>query len=100
MEAAMATGNKTTEIECVNKSDRFNPHERIKNVGGTAGGGWQMSEAQAIACIEKDGWRFYTDVKGKKVWVIVAISQWGHKYLKTEADGVGENNLLSLPECR
>jgi hypothetical protein len=33
------------------------------------------------------------------VWVKVEVSRYGHKYLKTEADGEGENNLLSLPEC-
>jgi hypothetical protein len=33
------------------------------------------------------------------VWVIVAVSRLGHKYLKTEADGEQPDNLLSLPEC-
>jgi hypothetical protein len=28
-----------------------------------------------------------------------AFSRFGNKYLKTEADGEQENNLLSLPEC-
>jgi hypothetical protein len=31
--------------------------------------------------------------------VIVAVSQWGNKYIKTTADGVHPNNLLALPEC-
>jgi len=31
--------------------------------------------------------------------VVVAKSQYGHKYLKTVADGEQPNNLLSLPEC-
>jgi hypothetical protein len=31
--------------------------------------------------------------------VIVAISRYGHKYLKTVADGEQPNNLLSLYEC-
>ena len=33
------------------------------------------------------------------VWVIVAISQHGNKYIKTKPDGDQPNNLLSLPEC-
>jgi len=31
--------------------------------------------------------------------IIVAVSKYGHKYLKTESDGEEPNNLLSLPEC-
>jgi hypothetical protein len=33
------------------------------------------------------------------VWVIIAVSPYGHKYLKTQADGEHPDNLLSLPEC-
>ena len=33
------------------------------------------------------------------VWVTVAISRYGHKYLKTLADGEEPNNLLSLPSA-
>ena len=36
---------------------------------------------------------------GKSVWVIVAVSRFGNKYLNTEANGEDPNNLLSLPEC-
>jgi hypothetical protein len=36
---------------------------------------------------------------GRGVWVIIAVSQCGHKYLKTQADGLQPDNLLSLPEC-
>jgi hypothetical protein len=28
------TETKTCQIKCINKSDRFNPHERITNIGG------------------------------------------------------------------
>ena len=38
-------------------------------------------------------------MKGQIVDVIVAISRFGNKYLKTEADGEQPNNLLSLYEC-
>ena len=44
-------------------------------------------------------WSFYVAVGGRSVWVIVAKSAYGNKYLKTEADGEQPNNLLSLPEC-
>lgn len=89
------------EIKCINKSDRYSPHERIKNVGGVNpdGARWILTQEAAIAGIESGQWRFYVMPGGRKVWVIVAVSQWGNKYLKTENDGADENNLLSLPEC-
>jgi hypothetical protein len=42
---------------------------------------------------------FHVRVGGRPVRVIVAVSRFGNKYLKTEADGAEPNNLLSLPEC-
>jgi hypothetical protein len=58
-----------------------------------------MTQEQAIYNTEAGMYRFYVAVGIKSVWVIVATSQWGHKYLKTENDGEQPNNLLSLPEC-
>jgi len=52
-----------------------------------------------INLIEEDKFSFYVIVNGKVVDVIIATSSAGNKYLKTEADGVMPNNLLSLPEC-
>jgi hypothetical protein len=88
------------EIKCINKTNRTDPHERISHVGGVNADGtrWKLTEDKAIA-IENGTWRFWTQGGGKSVWVIIAKSSAGHKYLKTEADGIHPNNLLALPEC-
>jgi hypothetical protein len=89
------------EIKCINKSERMNPHERILAIGGVDGTGrrWKVSQVEAIKGIERGDWEFYVCLGNYSVDVVVAVSRFGFKYLKTEADGEGENNLLSLPEC-
>ena len=98
---ATTTATKTCEIKCINKSDRSNAHERITHVGGHTDKPWKITQEQAIAYIEDREWKFWVKPPGFKdaVWVVVRESRYGHKYLKTEADGENENNLLSLPEC-
>ena len=89
------------QIRCINKSDRLNPYERIISVGGINPNGnrWKLSQTDAIKGIEDQTYSFYVSQNGKEVDVIVAKSAYGHKYLKTTADGEQPNNLLSLPEC-
>lgn len=91
----------SVQIQCVNKTDRYNPHERISHVGGVNADKtrWKLTQEQAIQGIESGQWRFYVSAGGHSVWVVVAVSQFGNKYLKTEADGDQPDNLLSLPEC-
>lgn len=98
---AMSSSN-VHEVLCIRKSDRFNPHERITHIGGRNGDAtaWRLTQQEAIAGIEGDKWNFYVCRGGHVVRVIVAVSRYGHKYLKTEADGEQPDNLLSLPECR
>jgi len=44
------------QIQCINKSDRPNPHERILSVGGLNPDGtrWKLTQEQAIKGIEED----------------------------------------------
>lgn len=89
-------------IECINKSDRDDPHERITHVGGQNSDGtrWKLTQPQAVSRIRERGAAFYVErPTGDRVDVILARSQYGNLYLKTSADGDQPNNLLSLPEC-
>ena len=89
------------EVKCVNKTDRQNPHERIKAIGGVNPNGtnWKLNQEDAIQSIEAGKYAFFVKAGGHMVDVIVAVSRYGNKYLKTTADSEHPNNLLSLYEC-
>jgi hypothetical protein len=98
---ATTTATKTCQIKCINKRDRPNPHERITHVGGDDPKPWKVTQQEAIEYIENGDWKFWVKPPHAKesVWVVVAMSRYGNKYLKTENDGEDQNNLLSLREC-
>jgi hypothetical protein len=87
-------------VQCVVKTDRYNPHERISHIGGVNQDGtrWKITQERAIELIESGQFSFYTYENGHRAQVIVA-SRNGKKYIKTTADGDHPDNLLSLPSC-
>jgi hypothetical protein len=89
------------QVQCINKSRRSDAHERILNIGGgnPGGGRWKLAEPQAIKAIKEGRTAFYVErPPGRRVKVIIATHR-GREYLKTQADGLKPDNLLSLPEC-
>ncbi len=91
------------QVDCIVKDDRLNPYERIQYLGGpNAGGGrWKLSQDDVIKAIENNtyGSFFVQSADGRRVNLVVAVSRYGNKYVKTEADSQEPNNLLSLPSC-
>ena len=88
------------QIMCVNKTDRYNPHERISYCGGIINGArWRKSQQQVVSDIENGINQYHVKVNYRDVRVIVAVSKWGNKYIKTIDGDVTPDNLLSLPEC-
>ena len=51
----------SVRVMCVNKSDRYNAHERIINIGGVNPDQtrWKMSQQDAIKAIETGKYSFY-----------------------------------------
>lgn len=92
---------QSVQIHCINKTPRNDPHDRISHVGGWNADKtrWKMTQPAAVAAAEAGTYRFFVSVGGDSVWVVVATSRFGNKYLKTENDGDQPNNLLSLQEC-
>jgi len=86
------------EVKFIKKAKSDDPHNCIQGIGVAEADGipWYLSRERAIARIEAGTLTLWTMGGGKRAEVIVA-EHLGHKYLKTEADGIHTNNLLELP---
>lgn len=88
-------------INCINRSDLMNHDRRIRHIGGVNpdGAHWRMSADDAVAAIEAGRWTFYIERNGRELPVVVAVSKYGSRYIKTAEDKLHPDSLLALPEC-
>lgn len=84
------------QVTCINKEPRLNPHEGITHLGGP---NWWWTRAQVIANIRAGIDTFFTLANGRRADVGIVNGVNG-PYLRTYADGIWNDNLLALPECR
>lgn len=82
-------------VTCINKQPRNDPYEGITHLGGA---GWKWSRDDVIASIRAGTNTFYTLV-GVNRGDIGIVEGPNGPYLRTYADGLWNDNLLSLPEC-
>jgi hypothetical protein len=90
---------KEYQITCINKPDRFSPHEHISHIGNVT---WRMSREEAVRRIDSKQEAFFTIDKttGRKVYIgVVRGDGFKAPYLRTHADGKWNDNLLALDEC-
>ena len=72
---------KRARIRCINKTDRLNPHERVRNVGDVNSGGsrWKQTQQQTIQEMESGEWQFFVSEAGRTITVVVAPTrEYGH----------------------
>ena len=91
--------SKDMQITFVSKDNSHSPYERITHVGGTSGGGWKLTQQEAITQVERGKWYFYVSIEGKSGWGDVDLGPHGRKYPKIRLNGEEPKNLFSLPKC-
>ena len=85
-------------VTCVQKTLSTGRYEHITHLGGPR---WLWTVAQVIESIERRTNTFYVvdDTSGKRAEVGVVKPSNGRAHVRTYADGLWNDNLLSLPSC-
>lgn len=91
--------SRSIQIQFVKKSTRTDSQLQTRYIGGVdpVGVKWWLSESDAIAGMEDGNWRFYVSNNGHAIWLTIARTADGHKYLTAETRAVPDP-LLTLPE--
>lgn len=88
------------QITCISKAHPMSLHEHITNLGNPLAG-WIWTSEQVIASIDAGENTFFVldPLSGKRANVAVVREVGKRPFLRTHADGVWTNNLLSLNQC-
>jgi hypothetical protein len=88
------------QVTCITKPDPQSPHEHITHVGNPKGG-WKWTREQVIESIDAKANTFFVLAPngGKRADIGVVRAAGRAPYLRTYADGVWNDNLLSLNQC-
>jgi hypothetical protein len=73
-------------------------HDADRRIQGLGGGGWWYNIDTIITAID-NGHVFYTSPPSGAGQLIITAVRNGRRYLKTVADYLEPNNILSLPRC-
>lgn len=95
----------SVKITCINKDngDHYDPHEAITHLGWleeSTGKTGKCARLDMVDFLEKGNSAYVKDIWGNIAYLVVRISSFGNKFVKTVADGRETNNLLELVECR
>ena len=87
-------------VTCITKLHPSSPHEHITHLGNPSAG-WTWTREKVIESIDAKTNTFYvTDPKsGKRADIGVVRPAGRTPYVRTYADGVWTDNLLSLNQC-
>lgn len=87
------------QVTCITKSSSNGGHEHITHLGAKSGQ-WKWTREKVIASIDAKTNTFYVmNAAGKRADVGVVRPAGQAPYVRTYADGVWTDNLLSLPAC-
>lgn len=75
--------------------DNYDADRRIQGLGGV---GWRDTIDNIIRAIDNENLFYTAPPSGQGQRIITAVRN-GRRYLKTEADYLEPNNILSLPHC-
>jgi len=87
------------QITCITKSSLLGDHEYISHAGNPAVN-WWWTVNQIISAIDNNQHTFFVlDQYGRRANVGVVRAQGRRPHIRTYADGVWTDNLLSLNSC-
>ena len=90
---------------CINKEGGYHsdPHEAISNFGWMNESSEEKGNAtlkEMVDFLDKGNKAYVRDARNDVAYLEVKTSWAGHKYVRTIPDGIHNDNLLALGECR